>query len=188
MLRLLMTSAFGALLSMGALAEELVIPHEFTNGAPTNAQTMNENFSAVASKVNSLLNRLETLEAESQADFLGFSQQLVDGSYGQTGMVRACDLEFPGSRVCTSEDVLGSSLNPGMGNLSGNAWLFPSFVPSATLRALDASGVGTSLNDGNISCGGWSTVDMSQLGLVVNSTLGFGQRSCNQSLPVACCR
>ncbi len=68
------------------------------------------------------------------------------------------------------------------------AWLFPGFVPSASFRALDAFGVSSSTNDGNMSCGGWSTVDSSQLGLVVNSTLGFGRRSCNQSLLVACCR
>ena len=187
MLRLLMTSAFGALLSMGALAEELVIPHEFTNGAPTNAQTMNENFSAVASKVNSLLNRIEALEGGEQAQFLGFSLDLADGSSGQTGMVRACDREFEGSRVCTSKDILGSSLNPDMRNNSADAWLFPSFVPGEVLQ--DASGVmGRSDRPGNLSCGGWSTVDSSQWGLVVNPTLGFGRRTCDQSLQVACCR
>ena len=59
---------------------------------------------------------------------------------------------------------------------------FPNFAPFATLRALDASGVGAITNYGDISCGGRSPLDWSQSERVVSSTLGFGQNSCNQPL------
>ncbi len=117
---------------------------------------------------------------------VGFTAATFTGGQGVLGFSRACQVEFLGSRMCTSTEVMETTTIPS--GLTGEAWVRPSFSPVASgvdRTALDASGVS---NDFQLfSCRGWNASDVSSFGLGVNATGGFRLLTCITPQAVACC-
>ncbi len=103
------------------------------------------------------------------------------------GFTLACQDEFPGSRMCTSVEVMETTEVPV--GLTGDAWVRPSFQPlaisSSSPQALDASGASTVAP--NMMCRGWRSDDGS--GLAVSASGGFSAPACaaEPGHAVACC-
>jgi hypothetical protein len=117
---------------------------------------------------------------------VGFTSATFDGGQGVFTYTAACQAEFPGSRFCTSEEVLNTVSVP-LG-LSGDAWVRPVFVPfgmnAGGMIVLDTSGRDhTGLS--RLSCFGWSPGG--GLGLIVSAVGGFSFGHCGTPRAVACC-
>jgi hypothetical protein len=108
---------------------------------------------------------------------LGFTEQRLAGGRGVLNLTSACRHEYPGSRMCTAEEI-NLSLNvpdpPGY----GHAWVQPS-----------PWRVGTGISD----CGGWSSDSVGEVGLAIFTGPctqcygGYTEVACSSSLSVACC-
>ena len=72
-----------------------------------------------------------------RVQLVGFTTAGFQGDEGVLGYTRACQQEFPESRMCTSVEVLETTDVPA---LSGDAWVRPVSQVSDSV-ALDASGV-----------------------------------------------
>jgi hypothetical protein len=140
--------------------------------------------------------RVALLEASASGYQLkGFSAQTVRGDGGVLTMSSACAASFPGSRMCTSREILDTTNVPVFTN-NNDAWVRPTHVEVATggnvtAVALDESGVSTP-NTGSsgasaedLSCRGW--IASANLGLVVSDEGSFRLVACNANRPVACC-
>jgi hypothetical protein len=118
---------------------------------------------------------------------VGFTSAPFAGGTGVLGLTLACQAEFTGSRMCTSEEVMNTVTVPSP--LVGSAWVRPTFVPFATgntqIYAQDASGIRGNTSD--FSCGGWNPAENDQNGMIVDSNGSFDSFQCDQPYPVACC-
>lgn len=122
-----------------------------------------------------------------QFELIGFSSQ---GSSGNGGVVfftaNRCQIDFPDSRMCTSEEVMNSTMPPipSGGSVFDLHWVRPSFVPgSGAANRLDASGVeGTA---SALTCAGWSNINGT--GLAVNKLGRFSLQPCTTAKAIACC-
>jgi hypothetical protein len=133
---------------------------------------------------------LPACEAPSRFQLVGFTSATFDGGAGIFGFTKACQVEFPGSRMCTSVEAMETVVIPL--ELAGSAWLRPIYMPissdSARNIALDASGVYLSiLSYTPFSCGGWTDGAGTSYGLTINSNGGFTVAKCDQLLSTACC-
>jgi hypothetical protein len=77
-------------------------------------------------------------------ELVGFTTTTTTGDMGALGATQMCHAEYPGARLCTSEEVIHTNAL----YLNGDedpAWVHPSFSPmtsgSSTAQVLDASGV-----------------------------------------------
>jgi hypothetical protein len=116
---------------------------------------------------------------------VGFTLATFTGAEGVFSYTTACRAEFPGSRFCTSEEVINTFDVPT--DLSGLAWLRPVFVPISTTNATfihDISGESTN-TAGYLSCDGWQNPGLG--GLVISASGQFSTSSCSTPNPVACC-
>lgn len=128
----------------------------------------------------------------------GQSSTSVRGNYGIAGMSNACHQHFPGSRMCTSQEILRSRFSslPTSGSWSG--WVQPVYAPVSpgftNFYAMDVSGV-EAQGEGNLSCTGWSEQSPG-VGLIFKlyrdrdpeQQIGsFGAASCGASTFVTCC-
>ena len=114
---------------------------------------------------------------------------------GFEGVVRfnnACSATFPGSRMCTSVEVMESA--PFTGDLSGSSWVRPTIVGvDARGSVVDASGAVGLASGGGLACRGWSAGALGPIrgrrptGLVVGVGGRLGQTPCNLPRTVACC-
>ncbi|GAG14310.1 unnamed protein product, partial [marine sediment metagenome] len=120
---------------------------------------------------------------------VGFTADTFPVTTGVLGFTLACQVAFPESRMCTSNEVMETVTVPL--DLSGEAWVRPSFVPIATgdnnVRAMDNSG-----NYGwpsSFTCSGWRSEvnDGYNKGLTVDATGRFVSRRCDYVYAVACC-
>lgn len=109
---------------------------------------------------------------------VGFTAQGFIGDTGGLGFTLACQAEFPGSRMCTSEEVLNTvSLPAGLG---GPAWVRPSFQPGGQM-VVDASGLWTN-NAEHLTCKGWSDGSTFGQGLGATADGSFQFRDCSTEL------
>jgi hypothetical protein len=119
-----------------------------------------------------------------QFALVGFSTMTLQGGAGVFGLTQACQLDFPGSRMCTSTEVLNTvSIPPLTGT---RAWVRPTIVFGLGISFVDESGA----NSGDLSCIGWtSSASSSAFGLSVTNIGGFSVvgSPCSSLLPVACC-
>ena len=138
---------------------------------------------------------------EPHLDFLGLSKGVTDGGGGIVTMHRLCQATFPGSRMCTSRDILLSIAPPALGR-SDSGWVQPVFVPyHSEPGVFDISGVGhiTELQEKlgvdfttprHLSCFGWSRGSGDLSGLTLSGGIGDGGYSiiqCSFQQRVACC-
>jgi hypothetical protein len=116
---------------------------------------------------------------------VGFTEAQQPGNGRLFGLTRACQAEFPGSRVCSSVEVLETTEIPS--GLEGNAWVRPTFVSSIDRSVLDASGL-VLLGGPASNCDQWKGT--ASTGVVVDADGTFhsgSQARCTDPHPVACC-
>jgi hypothetical protein len=115
---------------------------------------------------------------------VGFTTATSTGDRGVLGFTSACQTEFPASRMCSSVEIMETSVL--VSGLAGDAWVRPSFRPlavgSGTL-VIDASGAIGAPN--GLSCQGWTGT--LGFGLKVDASGGFAASFCSEQRPVACC-
>ena len=128
-------------------------------------------------------------DVEFSGDFghqlVGFTQSTQTGDATVFGLTKSCQSEFPGSRVCSSIEVLETTRVPG--GLEGDAWVRPTFVASIDRSMVDASGL-VLLGGPASNCDQWKGT--ASTGLVVDASGIFhsGSRArCSEAHAVACC-
>ena len=78
---------------------------------------------------------------------VGASTDEVTGDAGVFGMTIACQLDFPASRMCESEEAMGTVEVPT--DIVSDAWVRPSW----SANGLDSSGIARVPNE--LTCAGW---------------------------------
>jgi hypothetical protein len=113
---------------------------------------------------------------------IGFTSTLHLGDTGVLGFTLACQAEFPGSRMCTSQEVMETTSLPE--SLAGDAWVRP-VVTGDKYGAIDASGVRAE----DLSCSGWSNANGSTAaGLIVSESGSIRVTpGCEDPRAVSCC-
>ena len=159
------------------------VPHTFVAGEPINATDMNNNFSHLKQQIQNLQDAMSAIPTPTAGSgevvFEGFSSATVLTNIGYLGMNNACKATYTGSRMCTSEEVIGDS-NVTSLPAGANAWVRPLMQESGSIDKTS--------NIPAWSCKSWSSTQSTGLGLVVNSSLSFSNYSCNFTfLYVACC-
>ena len=91
------------LLSNSSFAVE--IPNQFEDGQVTSASQMNENFQALKVEIEALKSQLSNIQAESNIQFVGFTEELMRAKNGTIEMNTLCHNYTPNSRVCTDMEV-----------------------------------------------------------------------------------
>ena len=111
----------------------------------------------------------------------GFTAAAFDGGSGFLAFAAACNSEFPGTRVCSSLDIVRTTAVPP--GLTGGAWVAPMLVANG--NAFDAGSGKHSNNPADFTCQGWN--GGSNSGLAVDASGRFFLASCSQSYSAACC-
>ena len=130
---------------------------------------------------------------EGRFQLMGFTTETYTGNMGgHLEVTLKCQLEFPGSRMCTSEEYANSAT--ALSGESGFAWIKPSLVhldpgSSTNFQAVDQA---STIQDSptRFSCNGWRTLTSTPnpVGLVVEVANGkFSRQSCTSELKLTCC-
>jgi hypothetical protein len=122
--------------------------------------------------------------APGRFQLVGFSTATFTGDQGVLGFASVCQTEFPASRMCTSVEVMETTVL--VSGLTGDAWVRPSFEPlgvGAGQLVIDASGAIGAPN--GLSCQGWTST--LGFGLKVSASGGFAPSFCFEQRSVACC-
>lgn len=103
------------------------------------------------------------------------------GNAGIVALNRSCNTVHPGSRMCTSAEVMNT---PDAPYLPHNVlWVRPEIVGvTPTGEAIDASGI--SATAGELTCSGWIS---GTFGLAIINIGGFNILSCTSEFNIACC-
>jgi hypothetical protein len=132
------------------------------------------------------------------SQFVGFTTTTFDGGQGIITYTNACQQEYPGSWMCSSEEFINSKIYPAS---AGTAWIKPTYVPvgmgtgysDAFVAVHDISGMVRSTNSNStpgLSCVGWSSIgweNIHSFGLTVDETGKYGVSNCANVYKVACC-
>ena len=123
----------------------------------------------------------------SAPQFVGLSSATFAGTQGVATYTYACQTDFPGSRMCSSEEFINTRDFPVEYMGSGVVgWIRPTFASGSMV--LDVSGI-ASVDQGNLTCDGWKQSTTGYRGLVVNGDGEFGDYLCSATIAhVACCR
>ena len=103
------------------------------------------------------------------------------GTEGPLNFSRACAEDHPGSRWCTSAEVLGSVSPPG--GIRAVAWVRPILVLAAGDSLMDVSGLLAPAPD--FTCDSWSSADAR--GLAVDGNGAFTTHPCSIVRTAVCC-
>jgi hypothetical protein len=131
-------------------------------------------------------------------ELVGFTTTSTTGSnQGIVGMHELCSLDFPGSRMCTTSDIVRNGVAPGV--VLQRGWVHPAAVVEVTAEGITGpnkgkwldtvSGARSSFDDwrGMLSCFGWTTTGSLVGGLVIFPSGSLHEDPCSDSRPVACC-
>lgn len=105
---------------------------------------------------------------------VGFSTQSTNGQAGVLRMTALCQVNYPGSRMCTYDEIAGTTTIPPLPPVV-TAWVHP--IPVDLL----AAGVGAE------SCLNWSTATSTESGLLVSELGVASLGGCDGVHSVACC-
>jgi hypothetical protein len=119
-----------------------------------------------------------------QSELVGFTTSTHFGGIGIFVIMAACMAEFPGSHLCTSEEVILTTSIPDLTG-QGPAWLRPTYQPTGETSVRDISGTTHSAN--RLSCSGWGNPTAGSSGLTVDGAGRFSAKSCSEPHPIACC-
>lgn len=121
---------------------------------------------------------------------VGFTTTAQRGDAGVLAFTLACQAELPGSRMCSSVEVMETVELPTLVGVP--AWVRPVLVPGAVQTAgpgvqTDASGVES--RNQQLSCDGWSFIGgfTPNFGLTVSAEGRFRAMQCDGLRPVSCC-
>lgn len=115
----------------------------------------------------------------------GFTSTLHLGDTGVLGLTLACQAEFPGSRMCTSEEVMETTSVPA--TLSGEAWVRPVYGAAMDdYRFLETASGHLGYPGNSLACRGWTMGNETGLFLDAAGRL-FGSGQCSQPRAVSCC-
>jgi hypothetical protein len=173
------------LLSANVIAVE--IPNQFEDGQVTSASQMNENFQALKVEIEALKSQL-TSQADNQVNFIGYSEDSMNGGAGFFAMLQACENFASGSHVCNTDEFLGSQYSESaMSTVSGDAWILPSIVAAGSTGW---SKFGVVLNNGETyrNCKNWSQSTYDFNGSAILTGGVTSALSCTNVLKVACCK
>jgi len=131
-----------------------------------------------------------TADCPQPAAYVGITTATGNGTTGILAFNTMCNAEFPGSRMCISEELM-NTVNPPQ-DYSGDAWIRPVFKPFAITGANDqqlvAEASGVYFTPTQFTCSGWlATSGFSGLTVMLPSG-SFRPLSCDTARPVACCR
>ena len=174
------------IISSFALAD-FEVPNQFEDGQVTSASQMNENFQALKVEIEALKSQL-TSQADNQVNFIGYSEDSMNGGAGFFAMLQACENFASGSHVCNTDEFLGSQYSESaMSTVSGDAWILPSIVAAGSNGW---SKFGVVLNNGNTyrNCYNWSQSRYDFYGSAILTGGVTSALSCNNVLKVACCK
>ena len=108
---------------------------------------MNANFEALASKIEQLQKEINELKNKgTKRQFVGITSQTHNREDGVIVMNKSCNEDYPGSTICSSEDIFNSYDDK---NATGYAWIKAVYQPIAVAKdtggyitkTLGASGV-----------------------------------------------
>lgn len=174
-------------------ASELDIPNEFADGQVTSAADMNANFAAIQAAVNDNNSRINTQAESSRTMFLGFSSATVNGGSGVITMQQMCHNDWPGSHICNTSEVAGSSYNANApATMAGKtAWILVE-VNTATNETWSDRHALVGVHNTNslqesLSCKGWQEDTSSSHGAYIHEQGFFDRGSCSAQRAVACC-
>ena len=123
--------------------------------------------------------------------FVGVTAATFTGNKGVGTFTLACQQEYPGSRMCTSQEILWTTDWPPQPAVPFVAWVHPTFVATSA-SSVDVSGLDGHLPTfPDLTCGGWAALNLR--GLAVNSDPSTGKygtfsiEPCNTAASIACC-
>ena len=121
------------------------------------------------------------------AELVGYTSVPRNGAQGVLVYNEDCDNAFPGSRICTSGDLM-------LGNLpvrfpdptpSATNWILPTIVGNSATSLIDASGIVAT--GANFTCNAFASAAAGVTGLTANDRGVIVLAACNGSRSVACC-
>ena len=115
-------------------------------------------------------------------ELVGTTRTAFLGTEGPMSFSRACAADFPGSRWCTSAEVLSSVNPPGFRAV---AWVRAVFVLVSESSFMDVSGLLAPAPD--FTCDTWSISRTDAVGLVVDGRGIFRTHRCSSVRTAACC-
>jgi hypothetical protein len=124
------------------------------------------------------------LTTAANAQYVGVTTEGFDGGQGVFTYNRACHAAHPGSRMCTSQEIMSTVNPPVVGNPDEKAWVRPVYQPTGSISRIDVSGA-SSVE----ACEGWSAGN-GYYGLVVQLDTGSFYAElmeCNIPNKVTCC-
>jgi len=122
--------------------------------------------------------------------FAGVTEQILGGGAGLTFAAYYCNSNFPGSRMCTSDEVLKSGNIANSNQPHDYAWVRPSYEPVGSYGGfwgLDITGIEFDPDHGSLSCDGMTSYSVDDFGLAIMPAKGFRVLTCDQGAHVACC-
>lgn len=130
--------------------------------------------------------------AGGQVQLIGFTSHTFDGTRGLLRYSLACQAEFPGTRMCMSDEIIRTFHVPEAPGTT-YAWIDPSFRPVAN-QLLDASGLidEAAVGESGMSCLGW-LAGAGYTGLALKFDDGdsdhgaFVLVGCGSEAAIACC-
>ncbi len=148
------------------------------------------------------LHALETLVA-GPADhaFLGLSTESTNGDNAYVNMALLCEADFPGSKVCSTTDLVNWSPPPdiaGMG-LNNYGWMHVENQTILGPASVMDEATGFVFTDTSppaqqvsLTCNGWLTLSNDYVGVALrvvsaSDIIEYGLRACGNLQPVACC-
>ena len=174
------------LLSNSSFAVE--IPNQFEDGQVTSASQMNENFQALKVEIEALKSQL-TSQANNQVNFIGYSEDSMNGGAGFFAMLQACENFASGSHVCNTDEFVKSQYSESaMSTVSGGAWILSSIV---ALRGSEggwsSNGIPTS-STRYVNCQNWTTSSDYYYGTSIFPGGGISRSNCSVEQRIACCK
>ena len=125
-----------------------------------------------------------SVQGEARSQFVGFSNDKVDGAAGIFEMQKACDAFIAKSHVCNTTEVAHSTHKKGTDyNLDSDteAWILVDIR-----SALSQFNLKRENSPKTLSCDGWNTTE-GAMGATVTAKGMFKTADCNVATYVACC-
>ena len=118
----------------------------------------------------------------------GFTTQSTIGDAGVPAMNRLCSTEYPGSRLCTTDEIV-ATIDPRLEPTRRFAWVHSDLTVglSANSIVFDSLGKAISLGNGHSpNCEGWSYSATSAVTITTDSGSAL-VKPCSVARPLACC-
>lgn len=124
--------------------------------------------------------------------FVGVTQKKYSGGFhGILGFNKICGTQFPGSRMCSTEDLMNTTTLPDVDRIE--AWLRPKLIgKTESGTETDATGF---VGENGLSCNGWNARDSKVTGMVMRYDPRYDDDrfprlltyKCSSRAQVACC-